>query len=138
MARMENDERVAMAQERFRAWREGRRRGQRIPADLWRAAVGLVELYSVEQVAAALSVNEQRLAKRVGAAEGRIATQPETASIRRGGFVEIGVAGGGDTAEAVCSIEAQSPDGGKLIVRVPASAYAVVKQVVEALWVRGA
>ena len=134
----DDDERVAMAQgqKRFLLWREGRRRGQRIPADLWRSAVGLVESYSLEQVAAALSVNEQRLAKRVAAKQGRIGKEPgETASIRRNGFVEIGIPG---DAATVCTIEVQSADGRNLVVRVPVSASGLVTQIVQALWGRGA
>ena len=96
MASMERgDDRVTMAraQKGFRSWREGRRRGQRIPADLWRVAVELVDSHSLEQVAAALGLNEQRLAKRVAATPDRIGKESETAPIRRNGFVEIGIPG---------------------------------------------
>lgn len=131
MASIEGDARVAMAraQKRFRLWREGRRRGQRIPAALWRAAVELVDSYSLEQVAAALRLNEQRLAKRVAATQGRIGTESETASVRRSGFVEIGIP---DEA-AVCSIEVRSGDGGEVVIRVPVSASGLVRQIVQAL-----
>ncbi len=138
MAEIQDDDaRVAMAraQKRFGSWRDGRRRGQRIPADLWRTAAELVGSYSLEQVAAVLGVNEQRLASRVAAGRGRVGKEPETASIRPDGFVEIGIPG--DLA-TVCTIEVQSADGGSLVVRVPVSASALVTQVVQALWGRGA
>ena len=136
MASIENDDtRAAMerAEERFRSWREGRRPGQRIPADLWRAAVELVEVNSLEQVATTLRIDEQRLTKRVEAKRGRIVKEPETASIPRNGFVEIGIPG---DATAVCTIEAQCTDGGKLVVRVPVSAPALVTQIVHSFWAR--
>ena len=134
---VDEEARVAMelAQKRFRLWREGRRRGQRIPSDLWRAAVELVGPYSLEQVAAALSLNEQRLAKHVAAGQSRIGEAPQTASIRRNGFVEIGIPG--DTSAVVCIIEAQCADGGNLVVRLPVSASQLVRQIVQALWGRG-
>jgi hypothetical protein len=138
MAGMQDDhERRAMAraQKRFGSWREGRRRGQRIPGDLWRAATELVGPYSLEQVSTALGLNEQRLAARVAAQQGRIGKEPQTASIRADGFVEIGIPG--DTTTE-CTIELQSADGGKLVVRVPVSASALVAQIAQALWGRGA
>jgi hypothetical protein len=131
-----NDERVSQAQERFRSWREGRRRGQKISVDLWRAAVELADSYSLEQVAAALRLNEKRLAKRVSAKQGRIGKAPETASTSRNGFVEIGIAG--EAPQAECSIEVRLADGGSLVVRVPVSAPDVVTRIVHSLWDRGA
>lgn len=126
---------MARAQKRFRSWREGRSRGQRIPADLWRVAVELVDSYPIEQVASRLGLSRQRLAKRVATPSGRIGKESETAPIRRSGFVEVGIPG--DTA-TVCTIEVQSADGGKLVVRVPVSASALVAQIAQALWGRGA
>ena len=126
---------MARAQKRFRSWREGRSRGQRIPADLWRVAVELVDSYPIEQVASELGLNEQRLAKRVGATPGRSGKESEKALIRRSGFVEIGIPG---DAAAEFTIEVQSADGGSLVVRVPVTAPDVVTQIVQVLWGRGA
>jgi hypothetical protein len=125
---------MARAQRRFGAWREGGRQGQRIPSDLWQAAVELVGSYSLQQVAAALAVNEQRLAKRVAAQQGRIGKERERASIRRDGFVEIGIP---EEPATVCTIEMRSAGGGNVVVRVPVSASALVTQIVERLWGRG-
>ena len=131
----DDEERVAMAraQRRFGSWREGGRQGQRIPSDLWQAAVELVGSYSLREVAAALAVNEQRLAKRVAAQNGRTGKEPERASIRREGFVEIRIP---DGAATVCTIEMQSAGGRSVVVRVPISASDLVTQIVETLWGR--
>ena len=56
---------LELAQLRFARWREARRRGARIPADLWAAAVELAEAQGVQRVAAALDLDVDRLGRRM-------------------------------------------------------------------------
>ena len=125
---------LAMAQKRFRSWREGRTRGQRIPRELWRAAMDLMGLYSLEQVAVSLALNEQRLAKHLARRQSERSEEPEMVSVHRGGFVDIGIPT--DTYGAVCTIEAESAGGAKLLIRFNAAASQLATQIVKALWDR--
>ena len=56
---------LELAEERFARWREARRRGARIPADLWEAAVDLAEAQGVQRVADALHLDVGRLGRRM-------------------------------------------------------------------------
>ena len=56
---------LELAEERFARWREARRRGARIPADLWEAAVDLAEAQGVQRVADALHLDVDRLGRRM-------------------------------------------------------------------------
>ena len=50
---------------RLRCWREARVRGQRIPAEMWTAAVGMARQLGVHRVAKVLHLDYVRLKKRV-------------------------------------------------------------------------
>ena len=52
--------------ERFESWRETRKRGARIPAELWHAAVSLFPRYSVNRISRALRLGYEDLRSRVG------------------------------------------------------------------------
>ena len=57
--------------ERFKRWRRGRARGERIPEDLWAAAVGVARGHGVNPAARALRLNYYDLKRRLeGAARG--------------------------------------------------------------------
>lgn len=121
---------LAEAERRFGAWRGGRRRGQRIPQELWRAAVDLVGRYSLEQVAEKLGLNCRRLENRVEARRERVEDQGSRQT-RGTGFVEVGMLGERYTAE--CTIEAEDGSGGKLAVRLNGGACAQATEIVKAL-----
>ena len=52
--------------ERFESWRESRKRGARIPADLWQAAVSLFPRYSVNRISRTLRLGYEDVRARVG------------------------------------------------------------------------
>ena len=56
---------LELAEQRFARWREARRRGARIPADLWEAAVDLAEAQGVQRVADALHLDVDRPGRRM-------------------------------------------------------------------------
>jgi len=51
--------------ERFESWRESRKRGARIPAELWQAAVSLFPRYSVNRISRALRLGYEDVRNRV-------------------------------------------------------------------------
>ena len=53
-------------EQRFRRWRESRKQGQRIPADLWAAAAGLAKQHGVHRVARELRLDYNGLKNCVG------------------------------------------------------------------------
>jgi len=61
---------IEEAQEQFENWRRGRKRGERIPADLWAAAEALAKQHGVWPTAKALHLDHSRLKRRVGNDEG--------------------------------------------------------------------
>ena len=60
---------IEEAQEQFENWRRGRKRGERIPANLWAAAVALAQQHGVWPTAKALHLDHSRLKRRVGNGE---------------------------------------------------------------------
>lgn len=124
-------EALAETERRFGAWREGRRRGQRIPQELWRAAVDLVGRYSLEHVAERLRLNYRRLENRVEARRGEGVENRISRHTRGMGFVEVGRLYEGPTDE--CTIEAEDADGGKLAVRLNGGACAQAAEIVKVL-----
>jgi hypothetical protein len=57
---------LEQVRERFENWRENRKRGTRIPADLWQAAVSLYPCYSVNQISKTLRLGYEDVLSRVG------------------------------------------------------------------------
>jgi hypothetical protein len=57
---------IAEAQQRFENWRRDRKRGERVPADLWGTAVALAKEHGVWPTAKALHLDHSRLKRHVG------------------------------------------------------------------------
>ena len=68
------------AQLQFENWRRERKRGQRIPEDLWDTAVELAKQQGVWPAARALNLDHNRLKRRVGNGED---------DVKSGAFVEL-------------------------------------------------
>ena len=56
---------IEEAQEQFENWRRGRRRGERIPVDLWATAVALAKQHGVWPTAKSLHLDHSGLKRRV-------------------------------------------------------------------------
>ena len=124
-------------EEQFRSWRGSRKRGQKIPGELWQAAVELTEQYSLDEIATTLGLSYGRLEKRVETATRRQKGANGTgAASGHDGFVEVGTIGSDYRGE--CTVEAE--DGGckKLTVRLKGSGCAqaveIVRCVAKELW----
>ena len=68
------------AQLQFENWRRERKRGQRIPENLWETAVELAKQHGVWPAARALNLDHNRLKRRVGNGED---------DVKSGAFVEL-------------------------------------------------
>jgi len=72
--------------EHFEQWRRGKKKGGRIPQQLWREAVGLVDTYGVSQVTRTLRLSGRDLNQRRGIFG---ASQCRQGSGEKTAFVEI-------------------------------------------------
>jgi len=52
-------------QGQFQSWRAQRKKGQRIPEELWKAAIGLYSHYSIYKIARALRLDHMDLKERI-------------------------------------------------------------------------
>jgi len=57
---------IEEAREQFESWRRDRKRGERIPANLWATAVEVAKQHGVWPTAKALHLDHSRLKRRVG------------------------------------------------------------------------
>ena len=71
---------IEEAQLKFKSWRCERKRGQRIPANLWMTAVELAKQHGVWPTARALHLDHNGLKRRVGNGDD---------GVKSGGFVEL-------------------------------------------------
>jgi hypothetical protein len=71
---------IEEAREQFENWRRDRKRGERIPANMWETAVGLAKQHGVWPTAKALHLDHSRLKRRVRNDEG---------DEKSGAFVEL-------------------------------------------------
>lgn len=106
------------AAEHFEQWRRNKRKGERIPEQLWSEAIDLVDRYGVSQVTRTLRLSGTDLNKRrgiVGTGQQR-RSQNTTAA-----FVEIEPAvvqrAVGSSASAAAWMELERPDGFRLRIR---------------------
>jgi hypothetical protein len=99
---------------RFQHWRATRRRGQRIPEELWQAATNLARLHGLPPTVAALKLNYYDLQRRLQSVRPRC-RRPATAPL----FVElppVPLAAGRDERSTVEVVQA---GGARLILRWP-------------------
>lgn len=72
--------------EHFEQWRERKQKGERIPEQLWREAIGLVDAYGISRVTRRLRLSVTDLNKRRGIVGTR---QRRRDSDEAGAFVEV-------------------------------------------------
>jgi len=98
--------------ERFKRWRRGRARGERIPADLWAAAVGLARERGVNSTARALGLDYYDLKKRLERAQGAVGrTSPAQPA-----FVEWLAPAAIGSGE--CRVELENRHGAKMRIEI--------------------
>ena len=97
---------IEEAQLQFENWRRERRRGQRIPENLWTTAVEVAKQHGVWPTARALHLDHNRLKRRVGnGAE----------EVKSAAFVELIPHG---TMLYVCSVEMEDGRGARMRVEL--------------------
>ncbi len=101
---------------RLAAWRARRKKGERIPGELWEAAARLARRDGVGATSTALRLSYYDLRRRVeGEAAGRGGPRPAPV------FVEMERAPqGSSSAAAAATIEVSRPDGTRVILRLGA------------------
>ena len=96
---------------RLETWREGRKRGERIPAQLWEAAVGAASIHGVYRVSKELGLDYTHLKRRLGEAVTPRAAGASTEAL----FVEVET----DTAATnACVMELEKGNGTRMRVCV--------------------
>jgi len=123
-------------EEQFRSWRGNRRRGEKIPRELWHAAVELSDRHTLDEIASTLALNRERLEKHVGATV-RTQERPRTPVLDagHGGFVEVGALSAGYPDE--CTVEAEDGAGRKLIVHLRGDGCRHAIEIANAFWSLG-
>ena len=116
------EERLARTRSHLEQWRRRRRRGERIPEDLWGEAVALARERGVSWTASALRVEYYGLKRRLR----------EAGAGSRVEFVEVPVAGLLGSPECVVQIEDGA--GTRLRVELRGAATSGVEAVARALW----
>ena len=114
---MESPLRLEEVAEHFEQWRRSKEKGERIPQQLWREAVGLLGSYGVSQVTRTLRLSGRDLNKRrgiIGAGQRRRSPEGKTA------FVEVDPVVVDQALRPEASAvwrELQRPDGWRLRIR---------------------
>jgi len=113
-----NTDRVPVGLERVRVelnvWRGQRRKGDRIPEEIWRGAAGAVRQYGLNTVSRALRLDYYHLKRRAG---GDPAARPVSPL-----FVELNAAGGDEgprtDAGLACVVEMEKGNGTRMRICV--------------------
>lgn len=113
----------------FENWRRERKRGDRIPQQLWQAATGLSDRHSVGKIATALALDHGRLKQRItalgllgGESQQRAGTEIEFVSIGAMPMAHAGV------------VEIEDGSGRRLKVHVVGAGSTRLIEVAKALW----
>ena len=120
---------------RLKCWREARVRGQRIPAQMWTAAVQMARQLGVHRVAKVLHLDYERLKKRVQGAGGVAhAGKIDTRKVDTR-FVEMLVA----TPTAApgrceCAVELENAQGAKMRMELSGNGLGALGAVCSAFW----
>ena len=116
--------------QRFRRWRESRKRGDHIPPALWEAAVGMAREHGVPRIANKLRLDYGGLKRRLEGAPGE--AQAGAAGTE---FVEL-FAAPATTAAGMreCVIELENARGAKMRVELNGAGLAGLAHLCSAFW----
>lgn len=126
-------------EKQFRSWRRNRKRGEKIPIELWQAAVELAGQYSLDEISAALTLDCERLEKRVENASDKQSRPSGEAAAGDRRFMEVGTLSTSYPDE--CTMEVEDGAGKKLKMHLRgdgcAQAFEIARCVANALWSAG-
>jgi hypothetical protein len=111
-------------EKQFEHWRSSRRRGTRIPAALWDAAVEAAGDCGVSKVAGALRLDYYKLKQ-------RLEQTPGLATVRGGGFLEIPLP---SSPASECVFELEDGQGVRLRVAFKGASPAELEPLARAFW----
>ena len=114
------------AESQFEGWRRSRRRGARIPAALWQAAVDAAREHGVSKVASALSLDYYRLKERLESVP--VLSEVESAG---GGFLEVPLF---TSSASECIFELEDGEGTRLRVELKGAASAELETLARTFW----
>lgn len=119
--------------QRFRQWRESRRRGEHIPEQLWAAAAGMAREHGVSRIAKRLGLNVVALNRHMhSAAEHAQAGAGDTK------FVELFAAPTATVATAAvmreCVVELENERGAKMRVELSGAGLAGLAHLCRGFW----
>ena len=113
-------------QKQFGDWRDQRKRGGKIPKQLWQEAVRLTDRHSTGEIAAVLGLNLDRFEQRITSFHGK--PQPQRNAAK--GFVSVGTL---SMAHATV-VELEDGTGRMVKVHLTGSTTGTVIEVAKALW----
>ena len=123
-------ESLEQVEQRFRRWRESRKQGQRIPADLWAAAAGMAKQHGVHRVARELRLDYNGLKNRVGP----VGHTKRAAKIDAQ-FVELFAAPASTVAPVCeCAVELENARGAKMRVQLNGHGLAGLERLCSSFW----
>src|SRR5450432_194518 len=129
---LEDGDRLAELEERFRRWRANRSKGERIPQQLWASAVDRAREHGIPRVANRLRLNAAFLRKRMEGAAGEVA-EPEFVELATmpvepppTAAVEVGV--------HECVVELHNARGAKMRIELNAGGLAGLAHLCRAFW----
>lgn len=111
---------ITEVQSRFALWRKARKPRERIPEDLWSAAVMLCESYSVNEISRTLRLNHSSLRDRVLAHKTRQPPVPNPPQ----SFITIDMV---QTHTAECTIEMEHRNGNRMKMHLKVRLISICK-----------
>lgn len=112
----------------FERWRKRRRRGTRIPENLWRAAADVSRHAGVSKTAQVLSLDYYALRRRT---ETALEARPAWAAPLEGGFLEIPLCA---PPSPECVLEIEDPRGARLRVELKGATPAYLESLARTIW----
>ena len=142
MELMKMDERASSAGQsleqlglRLKCWREARVRGQRIPVEMWTAAVQMASQFGVQRVAKDLRVDYKRLKRRVQGASGVPPSGKVNARKVDARFVEMLVSPpSAAPGRCECALELENAQGAKMRMELNGNGLGALGAVCSAFW----
>lgn len=104
-------ENLEQVEQRFKRWRENRKRGERIPKVLWAAAVSMARQHGLQRIAQELRIDYDGLKKRLECADSPV--RADGADPR---FVELLAPRSAEMSE--CIVEMENARGAKMRIEL--------------------